>query len=134
MLPMFFSAVYFNDRRKAWSAMIIPAAFAVFMFAHFGRILFYEAGWLIFYMLLFYLAWGIFCVLTPRIVWKGYIKLRDIFGGRILSGVIASIISAIFIISVCVIIFTITANIGKVESDYYPPHMVNPPNTTDIIK
>ena len=131
MLPMFFGTVYLDDRRKAWSAMIIPSVFTIFMAALFGGNLFYEMGWLIFYMLLFYLAWGIACVLTPRFVWTKYIKLRDKFGRRILFGIITGIISIVFIIVVCVVIFTIAANIGKIEADYLPPHMVNPPTTTN---
>lgn len=134
MLPMFFGAVYIDNRRKAWSAMIIPSAFAISMFVLFGGSLFYEMGWLVFYMLLFYFAWGLVCVLTPRFIWTRYIKLRDKLGRRILFGIVSGIISAVFVIVVCVIIFTITANIGKAEADYLPPHMVNPPTTTDVIE
>jgi len=131
MLPMFFGTVYIDDRRKAWSSMIIPSVFAVFMFVLFRGSLFYEMGWLIFYMILFYLGWGVVCVFTPRLLWTGYIKLRDKIGGRILFNIIAGTLSAVFVIVVCVIIFTIVANIGKVEADYLTPHMVNPPTTTD---
>ena len=132
MLPMFFGAAYLDDRRKAWSAMIFPAALAIFMFVLFGGYLFYEMGWLLFYMLLFYLGWGIACALTPRFVWKIYVSLRDKLGGRILFGVVFCIVSAVFAIAVCAIIFTIAANIGKIEADYLPPHMINPPTTADF--
>ena len=132
MLPMFFGTVYMDNRRKAWSAMIIPSAFAIFMFVLFGRYLFYEIGWLIFYMILLYLAWGIACVLTPRLLWTRYIKLRDKFSRRILFGIVSGIMSTVFLAVVCVIIFTIVSNIGKVEADYLPPHMVNPPTTQGV--
>ena len=132
MLPMFFGVVYIDNRRKAWSAMIIPSAFGIFMFVLLGSSLFYEMGWILFYMLLFYLAWGFACVLTPRFLWTRYIKLRDKLGGRILFGIVSGIICAVFVIVVCVIIFTIVANIGKIEADYLPAHMVNPPTTADF--
>jgi hypothetical protein len=124
-----FLALFHLTVTKAWSAMIIPSVFAIFMFVLVGGSLFYEMGWLLFYMLLFYLAWGVACVLTPRILWARYIKLREKFGRRILFGIVSGIISALFIIVVCVIIFTIIANMGKIEADYLPPHMVNPPIT-----
>ena len=98
MLPMFLGTVYLNERRKAWSALIIPSVAALLMFASFGGSLFYGMGRLVFYMLLFYLAWGLVCVFTPRLVWMRYIKLRDKIGGSFLFRIISSILAIIFVI------------------------------------
>jgi len=129
MIPMFFGAVYIENRRKAWSAMIFPGIVALFIAAWLGGGLFYEMGWLVFYMILFYLTWGVVCVKSPRFVWAGYVKLRDKSGGRILPGIVIGIIAAVFVVSICVIIFTIAANKDKIESDYIPP--LTPPVTTE---
>lgn len=134
MVPMFFGAVYLDVRRKAWSAMIFPSALAVFIIIWLRGALFYEMGWLVFFMILFYLIWGFACVLTPRLVWTEYIKIRDKLGGRMLFIIVAGITAAAFAVAVFTIIFTIAANIGKAEADYIPPPLLTtePSTKADI--
>lgn len=131
MLPMFIGAVYLDDRRKAWRAMIIPSAAALVGIVFFGGYLFYEMGLPLLYMMLIYLAWGIACVLTPPLVWNLYTKLRDKLGGNVLFAIVSGIVSVVFVVVACAVIFTVMANIGKNEADYIPPHIANPPITTD---
>jgi len=132
MLPMFFGTVYINDRRKAWSAIIIPSAAAVFIFVWLGGSLFYEMGWLLFFVLLLYLAWGVACVFIPRFVWNGYVKLRDKIGRRISIGIVSGILIAAVVTVICIVTLTIISNTGKIEADYMPPHIAEPLTTTDI--
>ena len=127
MIPMFFGAVYLGDRRKSWSAMIVPATLAAVVFVWLRGALFYEMGWLVFYAMLLYLVWGVTCALAPRFVWAGYAKLRDKLGGRTLFHIIAGIVSAVFVTVACIAVFTITMNINEAEADYILPQ----PTTTE---
>ena len=126
MIPMFFSAVYLDERRNNWSAMIAPVAFTLYMAILLRGAIFYVS-----YIFLPYLVWGLVCVYTPRFVWRGYVKLRNKFGGNILRNIMAGLIIITFVTVACVIVFTIISNTGKNEADYLPPHMVNPPMTTN---
>jgi hypothetical protein len=131
MIPMFFSAVYLYDRRKVWSAMIFPVALTIFMFVWLRGYLFYEMGWLVFYMMLAYLAWGLFCTLVSRRIWAGYVKIRDKLSGRVLFYVISGFLAVTFVMVVCVTAFTIAANTGKNEADYMPPPVTTNPVSAD---
>ncbi|MCL1834140.1 MAG: hypothetical protein FWG49_06525, partial [Leptospirales bacterium] len=82
MIPLFFGTVYLDNRKKALSAMIFPAAVSIYFIVLLGGSLFYEMGLLLFYMLLIYLAWGLICVFTPGYVWALYVRLRDKLGRR----------------------------------------------------
>ena len=131
MIPMFFGTVFLDDRRKVWSAMIFPAAVSVCLIVLLRGSLFYEMGWLIFCIMMLYLMWGLLCTFTPRLVWTHYVKLRDRLGGRILRNIIMGIVAGTFAVVICAVVFTIAANINKNEADYLPPHMINPPTTTE---
>ena len=128
MIPMFFGAVYTGDRLKAWTAMIFPAFMALYVFAVFGRYLFYETGILLLYVVIIYLAWGLACVFTPGFVWERYVKLSEKIGGKLLFRVIAAITAVTFAAVAFAVVFTIAANANKSESDYIPPFITTTDN------